>query len=90
MEVPNTDIPVLLTNLECLNLIQTLQYKTKDGQVFPLKMDTETIIKFSMEGQVHSSESEGSYCTGNRIKTDTGYVSSGFELVQLKIIFKKS
>ena len=38
---------------------------------------------------MHSSESEGSYCTGSRIKTDTGYVSSGFELIQMKVILKK-
>ena len=89
LEIPNTEIPVPLTNLECLNLAQTLQYKTKDEQVFPLKMNSETILKFSMAGQVHSSTSEGSYCVGNRIKTDTGWVSSGFELIQLKIILKQ-
>ena len=87
--VPDIEVPQKLTNLECLNLVQTLEYKTQDGQIFPLKMNTETIIKFQLGGQVHSSESEGSYCTQSRIKTDTGYVSSGFELIQMMVILKK-
>ena len=82
LEVPNSEVPQKLTNLECLNLVQTLEFKTVDGQIFPLTINAETILKFQLGGQVHSSESEGSYCSGSRIKTDSGYVSSGFELIQ--------
>ena len=72
-----------------MNMVATRTYKTKDGQVFPLELGTDNFLHFQLNGQVHSSTSEGSYCSGSRIKTDTGYVSSGFQLVQLQITLKK-
>ena len=89
LQVPNTQVPVMLSNLQCMNMVATRTYKTKDGQVFPLELGTDNFLHFQLNGQVHSSASEGSYCSGSRIKTDTGYVSSGFQLVQLQITLKK-
>ena len=88
LQVPDSEVPQQLSNLQCLDLINSKTYTTKDGQKFTIKIGQENILHFMLDGLVHSSASEGSYCSGSQVKTDTGYVASGFQLVQLKIILK--
>ena len=69
--------------------IYSKMYISKDSQQFPIKIGEENVLHFMLDGMVHSSASEGSYCSGSRVKTDTGFVASGFQLIQLKIIIKE-
>ena len=87
--MPHSEIAQQLSNLQCLNLISSKLYTSKDGQQFPIKIGEENILHFMLDGLIHSSASEGSYCSGRRVKTDTGYFASGFQLIQSKIIIKK-
>ena len=62
LQVPDSEVPQQLSNLQCLDLINSKTYTTKDGQKFNIKIGQETILHFMLDGLVHSSASEGSYC----------------------------
>lgn len=88
LQVPHSEVARPLSSLDCLNLVSFKVYKNKYGQIFPIKIDEENLLHFMLHGMVHSSASEGSYCSGSRVKTDTSFMASGFQLIKLKIINK--
>jgi hypothetical protein len=88
MVVPDIELNVPVSSMECRDLVMKKKYTTLDGKTHKIALQEENIIKSQDLGLIHDEDDKVS-CEGQGIRIQDHLINDAVQVSQIKIVIQK-